>query len=326
MEMQGAKKMTVYIDKKIKIDRIKFGGLGITFEHFLVFKELTSVFKTIKPETFNNKNISTTIDKYLAAITFKTQKNKMVLRIQAGSSLSSFCYVTWEFICKNIKNSNVHQFIEIIELLMGNIPAFTYKVVSQVAKIKYLELACDLLTGNIHKDLIFWKPKTKKGTIFQTENNTKGTIKIGQQSSQLHFSIYNKSKQLQEVEKENPLINYTRIEAVIKKTQYTLSELINLKSPFAHLHIADVGECRKRWQEPEWLEFIENSLEHTYPVAISSIDKKTRKIFQDRLKECAAKFWKSEFLLSNLSQEIALLQIENIYPNHDKKNTVFQYK
>ena len=319
--------MPVYIESLIKLDRFKLGGLGIAFGLFVFFKTLVKDFKSIikdseykKSKLLKHKNIRTSVKQYKASITYQTANKQVVLRIEAGSSKNKRCYVTWEFWPKNIKHSGVHQFIEAIECLMGNEPCFTYKIAYQVGKITYIELACDLKTPNIHNDLIFWKMKTQKGGIYMKQDAlndgsiTKGSIYLGAKDSALQFCIYDKAKQLRETGQDTPWLNYTRIEARLQKTKLKLNELVNIKSPFPNLHIANAIDCKEKWQEPEWIQFIECALEHTYPVAIAPLDKVTRKKFHDRLKQCSVKFWKPEGLLINLYKEVRKLHPIHIQP------------
>lgn len=305
--------MTVYIDKKIKIDRIKFGHLGILFETFKYFKYCVVLdYQSINPKIFGHKFIKTRITKYTASITYKLNKHKPVLRIEAGSSKNKLCYVTWEIWPKNINKSNIYEFIETIEVLMDYEPCFTYKIASSIGKITYLELACDLKTPNIY-DLIFWKAKTRIGnTYVKSDDKSKGAIYLGAKTSTIQFRIYDKAKQLQESGQKTSWKNYTRIEAILRKTQLTLNELVNLKSPFTDLHIACAINCKEKWQDSSWINFIKQATDMGYPSAISSLNKQTRKIFQTRLKKCSVKFWKPESLLSNISKEIDYLQAESI--------------
>lgn len=308
--------MAIYINSKnqvslIKIDRIRIGGLGLLFKELNVFKSQLQEISLHINKILKYKATKTRLRRYKYSIYYRLENNSAVARIEAGSSKNKQCYVTWEIWPQHVLKSDFALLCECISIFMGQHPNFTYQNVFSIGKVNYLELACDLITPPIH-DLIFWKPKTRKGFIYQDKKtNQKGSIYIGSHESTIHFCIYNKAKQLKSKGISSILTSYTRIEARLRKTQLTASELINIPSPFIKLHVASAIDCKKKWVDSTWLQFIANSLKYGYPKAISQFDKPLKKVFQNRLRECDVTFWKPKNLLNNLGDEIAKLHPNN---------------
>ena len=296
--------MTIYIDKMIKIDRVLLGGLGATSAVLSNLRNKLTYISEYFYKHYKYKTITTCNRKYYCSIHFKTKHNLAMVRIVVGITKSKDYYITWELWPQNITADDFKFFTTTILKLNDGYPAFIYDNVFSKGKINKIELACDLKTPDIH-ELIFWKPRTRSSHIYKYPNSTqKGTKYLGSLKSQLRFAIYDKAKQLREKKIYTPWQSYTRIEARLAKIKITLKQLPNIISPFLKLHISSAIDCKEKWKEPEWHQFIETALEFGYSTAISIQTKTARTIFHKRLKECAVTFWKPEGLLINLYKEV----------------------
>lgn len=215
-------------------------------------------------------------------------------QITTGISKTQYRYWQWELWPDHIARNEYAPAWEEFQVLFNILaaahdPVYSLDHAIDAGKISYLEIARDFV-GVDKQDLLPWTVHTKKGDIWQ-KGIEKGSIYIGGKDSPRQFVIYDKRLQLIAKGQHCPYPSLVRIEARLRNTGIPARDLDQLEDPFQALHIASLSKARALSKEKQWQFFIQNASNNGASMAFSQLSKHYRKIYRERLNECAVKWW-----------------------------------
>lgn len=217
-----------------------------------------------------------------------------IAQITTGISKTQYRYWQWELWPDHIRRPEHTPAWDEFQALFNTLasdhdPVYSLDHAMDAGKISYLEIARDFV-GVDKQDLLPWTGHAKKGDIWQ-KGGEKGAIYVGGKDSSRQFVIYDKRLQLIAKGQHCPYPSLVRVEARLRSPGIMVTELGQLEDPFPHLHIASLSKARALSKEKQWHNFIENASNHGVSSAFSQLSKHYRKIYRERLNECAVKWW-----------------------------------
>lgn len=217
-----------------------------------------------------------------------------IAQINTGISKTQYRYWQWELWPDHITRPEYSPAWQEFQALFKTLaadhdPVYSLDHAIDAGKISYLEIARDFV-GVDKQDLLPWTAHAKKGDIWQKVGE-KGAIYVGGKDSSRQFVIYDKRLQLIAKGQHCPCPSLVRVEARLRSPGIMATELGQLEDPFPHLHIASLSKARALSKEKQWHNFIENASNHGVSSAFSQLSKHYRKIYRERLNECAVKWW-----------------------------------
>ena len=186
------------------------------------------------------------------------------------------------------------QFEEFQHRLAASLPGFEYQKLFQTADVTRIDLAHDSYS-HVVDELIPWSLRTRcSGVWLDKKLFTKGALYIGSHNSRLRFRVYNKKKQMQEVEGFKVEWGiWTRIEAVVRKPGCKAAQLADtLDSPFKRLNMASSGDALGQADDDAWKGFVALCSAVGSPEAFNQpFNKSKRKLYRQRLAKSAVSWW-----------------------------------
>lgn len=202
------------------------------------------------------------------------------------------------------------EFEEFQVRLAANLPGFEYQKLFHTADVTRIDLAHDSYS-HVVDELIPWSSRTRcSGVWLDKKLFTKGALYIGSHNSRLRFRVYNKKKQMQEVEGVKAQWGtWTRIEAVVRKPGCKAAQLADkLKSPFDSLNMASSGIAFGQAADDAWTGFVTLCLAVGSPEAFNqAINKSKRKLYRQRLAKSAVSWWKHSNFQEQLKKAMCQL-------------------
>lgn len=217
-----------------------------------------------------------------------------IAQITTGISKTQYRYWQWELWPDHIRRPEYTQTWDEFQFLFNTLASDHDSVYGlnhaiDNGKVSYLEIARDFVGVN-KQDLLPWTAHAKSGDIWQ-KGNEKGAIYVGSKDSPRQFVIYDKRLQLIAKGQHCPQSSLVRVEVRLRHPGILARELDQLEAPFQSLHIASLSKARTFSKEKQWQSFIQNSSNNGASTAFSKLSKHYRKIYRERLIECAAKWW-----------------------------------
>lgn len=158
-------------------------------------------------------------------------------------------------------------------------------------KVSYLEIARDFV-GVEKESILPWTSYSRKGDIFKDhKQGTNGAIYIGSKDSPRQFCLYDKRLQLIAKGLPCPHPSLLRVEARLRSPGILARDIDQLQDPFQSLHIASLSKAEDFSKEKQWQNFIQGASNDGAVTAFSQLTKHHRKIYRERLSECAVKWW-----------------------------------
>lgn len=280
--------MAVVIEQRRKIDRMKITvplnsdqySVALTIPHGIA-------------DVAESKNIKHWRGQYGSRLMLKSGLQS-IAQVSTGISKMQYRYWQWELwpdhIARNEYALAWKEFQALFNILAADYdPVYSLGHALDNGKLSYLEIARDFV-GVDKYDLLPWTAHTKKGDIWQ-KGNEKGAIYVGSKDSPRQFVIYDKRLQLIAKGQHCPHPSLVRIEARLRNTGIPARDLDQLEDPFQALHIASLSKARALSKEKQWQFFIQDASNNGASMAFSQLSKHYRKIYRERLTECAVKWW-----------------------------------
>ena len=280
--------MTVVIEQRRKIDRMKITVPLNPDQYSVALSILHGI-----ADAAASKNIKHRRMQYGSRLMLKSGLQS-IAQITTGISKTQYRYWQWELwpdhITRNEYSPGWEDFQSIFHTLAADHdPVYSLDHAMDMGKISYLEIARDFV-GVDKQDLLPWTAHTKKGDIWQ-KGNEKGSIYVGSKDSPRQFCIYDKRLQLIAKGQHCPHPSLVRVETRLRQPDVLARDLDQLEDPFQALHVASLSKARALSKEKQWQLFIQNASSNGASMAFSELSKHYRKIYRERLTECAVKWW-----------------------------------
>lgn len=280
--------MAVVIEHKRKIDRMKI-TVPLNPDQYSV---ALSVLHGIS-DVAGNPSIKHWRGQYGSRLMLKDGLQS-IAQITTGISKNQYRYWQWELWPDHITRPEHSPAWAAFQSLFHTLaadhdPVYSLDHAMDAGKVSYLEIARDFV-GVDKQDLLPWTAHTKKGDVWQ-KGSEKGAIYVGGKDSPRQFVIYDKRLQLIAKGQACPHASLVRVEARLRSPGILVREIDQLEDPFKPLHIASLENTRTHSKEKQWQGFIENASNNGASTAFSQLSKHYRKIYRERLSECAAKWW-----------------------------------
>lgn len=280
--------MAVVIEHKRNIDRMKITVPLNPDQYSVALSILHGI-----ADVAESQNIKHWRAQYGSRLMLKDGLQSLA-QITTGISKTQYRYWQWELwpdhIARNEYSPAWEEFQSLFHTLVAsNDPVYSLDHALDNGRISYLEITRDFVGVDKH-DLLPWTAHTKKGDIWQ-KGSEKGAIYVGSKDSPRQFVIYDKRMHLIAKGQHCPHPSLVRVEARLRNTGILARDLDQLEDPFQALHIASLSKARALSKEKQWQSFIQNASNNGASMAFSEPSKHYRKIYRERLTECAAKWW-----------------------------------
>ena len=280
--------MAVVIEQKRKIDRKKITVPLNPDQYSIALSILPGI-----ADVAESKDIKHWRGQYGSRLMLKSDL-QTIAQITTGISKTQFRYWQWELWPDHITRNEYSPAWDAFQSLFHTLaadhdPVYSLDHAMDMGKVSYLEIARDFV-GVDKQDLLPWTAHTKKGDIWQ-KGSEKGAIYVGSKDSPRQFVIYDKRLQLIAKGQHCPHQSLVRVEARLRNTGILARDLDQLEDPFQALHIASLSKARALSKEKHWQSFIQNASNNGASMAFSELSKHYRKIYRERLTECAVKWW-----------------------------------
>ena len=280
--------MTVVIEQRRKIDRMKITVPLNPDQYSVALSILHGI-----ADAAASKNIKHRRMQYGSRLMLKSGLQS-IAQITTGISKTQYRYWQWELWPDHITRNEYSPAWEDFQSLFHTLaadhdPVYSLDHAMDMGKVSYLEIARDFV-GVDKQDLLPWTAHTKKGDIWQ-KGNEKGSIYVGSKDSPRQFCIYDKRLQLIAKGQHCPHPSLVRVETRLRHPDVLARDLDQLKDPFQALHVASLSKARALSKEKQWQLFIQNASSNGASMAFSELSKHYRKIYRERLTECAVKWW-----------------------------------
>ena len=280
--------MTVVIEQRRKIDRMKITVPLNPDQYSIALSILHGI-----ADVAESKNIKHWRGQYGSRLMLKSGLQS-IAQITTGISKTQYRYWQWELWPDHITRNEYSPAWEDFQSLFHTLaadhdPVYSLDHAMDMGKVSYLEIARDFF-GVDKQDLLPWTAHAKKGDIWQ-KGNEKGSIYVGSKDSPRQFCIYDKRLQLIAKGQHCPHPSLVRVETRLRQPDVLARDLDQLEDPFQALHVASLSKARALSKEKQWQLFIQNASSNGASMAFSELSKHYRKIYRERLTECAVKWW-----------------------------------
>jgi hypothetical protein len=205
------------------------------------------------------------------------------LRITAGVTHQKL-YVKYDF---NPASLTEDQWGELAVNLSCMLP-YGYASLYHQGNVSYLEIAADCTEVQWGSFLPF-DSKLTNSSWYPPYPASKATAYLGRRGSTRVIRAYDRVERLkaQGIVVNGPV---TRIEAVARRLERRMSELVTLKNQFNTMGICSVNEAMNAHSEPHWKDFIQNSRRDGVPKALQ-LASSLRKVYLKRLQKLNCLWW-----------------------------------
>ena len=282
--------MTVVIEYKRKIDRMKITVPLNPDQYSVALSILHGI-----ADVADSKNLKHWRGQYGSRLMLKVGLQS-IAQITTGITKQQYRYWQWELWPDHITRNEYLPAWKAFQSLFHTLvaahdPVYSLDHARDEGKISYLEIARDFV-GVEKESILPWTSHSRKGDIFKDhKQGTNGAIYIGSKDSPRQFCIYDKRLQLIAKGQHCPHPSLVRVEARLRHPGILAKDLGQLEDPFQALHIASLSKARALSKEKQWQSFIQNASNNTASTAFSELSKHYRKIYRERLTECAVKWW-----------------------------------
>ena len=282
--------MTVVIKQRRKIDRLKITVPLNPDQYSVALSILHGI-----ADVADSKNLKHWRGQYGSGLMLKDGLQSLA-QIITGISKTQYRYWQWELWPDHITRNEYLPAWKAFQSLFHTLvaahdPVYGLDHARDEGKISYLEIARDFV-GVEKESILPWTSHSRKGDIFKDhKQGTNGAIYIGSKDSPRQFCIYDKRLQLIAKGQHCPHPSLVRVEARLRHPGILAKDLGQLEDPFQALHIASLSKARALSKEKQWQSFIQNASNNTASTAFSELSKHYRKIYRERLTECAVKWW-----------------------------------
>lgn len=285
--------MALVIEHKRKIDRMRI-TIPLNPDQYSV---ALSILHGIA-DVAESKNIKHWRNKYGSRLMLKGGKDGLqsIAQITTGISKTQHRYWQWELWPDHIIRPEYSpawgEFQALFNTLATNYgPVYGLDHALDNGKVSYLEIARDFV-GVEKESILPWTSHSRKGDIFKDhQQGTKGAIYIGSKDSPRQFCIYDKRLQLIAKGLPCPHPSLLRVEARLRNPGILARDIDQPQDPFQSLHIASLSKTEDFSKEKQWRNFIQGASNDGAAKAFSQLTKHHRKIYRERLSECAVKWW-----------------------------------
>lgn len=280
--------MAVVIEQRRKIDRMKI-TVPLNPDQYSVALSILHGIADIA----DSKNIKHSRMQYGSRLMLK-EGLQSIAQITTGISKAQYRYWQWELWPDHILRTEYTPAWKDFQSLFHTIaadhdPVYDLDHAMDRGKVSYLEIARDFVGVN-KQDLLPWTAHTKNGYIWK-KGIEKGAIYVGSKDSPRQFVIYDKRLQLIAKGWHCSHPSLVRVEARLRNPGILARDLDQLEDPFQALHIASLSKARALSKEKQWQSFIQNASNNGASMAFSELSKHYRKIYRERLTECAVRWW-----------------------------------
>lgn len=282
--------MTVVIKQRRKIDRLKITVPLNPDQYSVALSILHGI-----ADVADSKNLKHWRGQYGSGLMLKDGLQSLA-QIITGISKTQYRYWQWELWPDHITRNEYLPAWKAFQSLFHTLvaahdPVYSLDHAMDTGKVSYLEIARDFV-GVEKESILPWTSHSRKGDIFKDhKQGTNGAIYIGSKDSPRQFCIYDKRLQLIAKGQHCPHPSLVRVEARLRHPGILAKDLGQLEDPFQALHIASLSKARALSKEKQWQSFIQNASNNTASTAFSELSKHYRKIYRERLTECAVKWW-----------------------------------
>lgn len=282
--------MTVVIKQRRKIDRLKITVPLNPDQYSVALSILHGI-----ADVADSKNLKHWRGQYGSGLMLKDGLQSLA-QITTGITKQQYRYWQWELWPDHITRNEYLPAWKAFQSLFHTLvaahdPVYSLDHAMDTGKVSYLEIARDFV-GVEKESILPWTSHSRKGDIFKDhKQGTNGAIYIGSKDSPRQFCIYDKRLQLIAKGQHCPHPSLVRVEARLRHPGILAKDLGQLEDPFQALHIASLSKARALSKEKQWQSFIQNASNNTASTAFSELSKHYRKIYRERLTECAVKWW-----------------------------------
>lgn len=282
--------MTVVIKQRRKIDRLKITVPLNPDQYSVALSILHGI-----ADVADSKNLKHWRGQYGSRLMLKDGLQSLA-QITTGITKQQYRYWQWELWPDHITRNEYLPAWKAFQSLFHTLvaahdPVYSLDHAMDTGKVSYLEIARDFV-GVEKESILPWTSHSRKGDIFKDhKQGTNGAIYIGSKDSPRQFCIYDKRLQLIAKGQHCPHPSLVRVEARLRHPGILAKDLGQLEDPFQALHIASLSKARALSKEKQWQSFIQNASNNTASTAFSELSKHYRKIYRERLTECAVKWW-----------------------------------
>ena len=282
--------MTVVIEHKRKIDRMKITVPLNPDQYSVALSILHGI-----ADVADSKNLKHWRGQYGSRLMLK-EGLQSIAQITTGITKQQYRYWQWELWPDHITRNEYLPVWESFQSLFHTLaadhdPVYGLDHAKDTGKVSYLEIARDFV-GVEKESILPWTSHSRKGDIFKDhKQGTNGAIYIGSKDSPRQFCIYDKRLQLIAKGQHCPHPSLVRVEARLRHPGILAKDLGQLEDPFQALHIASLSKARALSKEKQWRNFIQGASNDGAAKAFSELSKHYRKIYRERLTECAVKWW-----------------------------------
>lgn len=282
--------MTVVIEHKRKIDRMKITVPLNPDQYSVALSILHGI-----ADVSDSQNLKHWRAQYGSRLILKDGLQS-IAQITTGITKQQYRFWQWELWPDHIVRPEYSPAWEEFQSLFSKLasdhdPVYGLDHAMDTGKVSYLEIARDFV-GVEKESILPWTSHSRKGDIFKDHlHGNKGAIYIGSKDSPRRFCIYDKRRQL--IAKGLPCLHSSliRVEARLRNPGILARDLDQLHDPFLSLHLASLSKARSASKEKQWNNFIKIALDDGAPMAFFNLSKHHRKIYRERLSDCAVNWW-----------------------------------
>lgn len=297
--------MPVSISMQMVVDRIRFHVLvekTLCSHIWSQFKEMVILSKDIVPQgrirMWTGKHGQT-------RLIYQPVKRRTIAVMGVGTTASKHYYFGLDLFPTRFQVGEFDHFKSVLTAILDIV---AYEKLYVDANVSYLELAVDSLSFQMGSFLPYFA-KSSKSHVHQLSDGT-GGIYLGAEAAKLRFCVYDKARQMWEVQKKvSDHKIRTRIEARIHTTGLHAADLeVALPNPFPKLEIADRSALLNNSHHPKLSEFLKGCQSSGPSTALNQLGPKDRRQVLQDLRKARAWWWNPTSCWDSLPKALAVLK------------------
>lgn len=293
------------VSLKLAIDRIHMtigvtGGDAYSFLIAQLYGLLDSSLNLLPNGTFKLSK-----EKYRKRLSFCPEKNRVTADLIVGVTKSKHQYLTLVLYPSKFSSGDFERIRFVLDTLF---PDWSYEMLFAEAKISYIEIARDILNKHAASFLPY-HPAARTSMFYKNKDGSNGAAYLGSVKSNKRYCVYDKAKQLIETQGKSKFTKRMRVEARLRKTGLTASQLADgLKNPFQGLELIEIQKLLSISSETDWVSFVEECCSSGTAHALKLCDKKLRKLYKFRLVSAKVGWWNPKQWWAQLPSALAVIQ------------------